>query len=91
MPVGEVTLISVIQSPMTSMPTNTRPRSRRAGPIAAQISRSRGVSDVLRALPPAWKLARASPSLGMRLTAPTGSPSIRMIRLSPRRISGRYC
>ena len=43
MPVGEVTLISVIQSPITSMPTRMKPRSRRAGPIRAQISRSRPV------------------------------------------------
>ena len=32
-PVGEVTLISVSQSPITSMPTRTRPRFRSSGPI----------------------------------------------------------
>ena len=41
MPVGEVTLISVRKPSITSMPTNSRPRSRRAGPRRAQISRSR--------------------------------------------------
>ena len=33
MPVGEVTLISVSQPSITSMPTNSRPRSRSAGPM----------------------------------------------------------
>ena len=42
MPVGEVTLISVRKPPITSMPTNSRPRSRSAGPMRSQISRSRG-------------------------------------------------
>ena len=49
-PVGEVTLISVSQSPITSMPTKIWPFSRSSGPIAAQISRSRvGQPDLLRA------------------------------------------
>ena len=49
MPVGEVTLISVSQSPITSMPTKIRPRSLSVGPIAAQMSRSRaGHLDRLR-------------------------------------------
>ena len=38
MPVGEVTLISVSQSPITSMPANSSPRSRSAGPSRWQIS-----------------------------------------------------
>jgi hypothetical protein len=37
MPVGEVTLISVIKSPITSMPTNSSPRARSAGASRAQI------------------------------------------------------
>ncbi len=41
MPVGEVTLISVSKPSITSMPTNSSPRSRNAGPMRAQISRSR--------------------------------------------------
>jgi hypothetical protein len=47
MPVGEVTLISVSHlPPMTSMPTNSRPRRLSSGPSAAQISRSVSVSSV---------------------------------------------
>ena len=42
MPVGEVTLISVRLPSITSMPTNSNPRWRSAGPSASQISRSRG-------------------------------------------------
>ena len=45
-PVGEVTLISVSQPSMTSMPTKRRPRSSSAGFSRAQISFSRGVSSV---------------------------------------------
>ena len=43
---GEVTLISVKLPSITSMPTNSRPRSRSAGPTVAQISRSRAESSV---------------------------------------------
>src|SRR3989344_5877162 len=46
MQVGLVTLISVRCSPITSRPTNSRPFSRRVGPTAAAISRSRSVSGL---------------------------------------------
>ena len=46
MPVGEVTLISVSQPSITSMPTKTRPRRFNSGPMRAQIARSRAVSSV---------------------------------------------
>ncbi|CAK0747943.1 hypothetical protein WCLP8_1850014 [uncultured Gammaproteobacteria bacterium] len=36
MPVGEVTLISVSQPPITSIPVNSKPLSRKIGPIAAR-------------------------------------------------------
>src|SRR5271155_400470 len=88
MPVGEVTLISVSQLPITSIPTKTSPCARNVGPIAAQISRSRAVSSVLTGRAPTWRLARASPSGGTRSTAPIASPSTRMMRLSPCRTSG---
>src|SRR5205085_9272606 len=52
MPVGEVTLISVSQPTITSIPTKTSPWARKVGPIAAQISRSRAVSPVLTARAP---------------------------------------
>ena len=39
--------------------------------------------------PPTCMLERASPSAGTRLMAPASSPSIRMMRLSPLRTSGR--
>src|SRR6516225_975625 len=88
MPVGEVTLISVSQSPITSMPTKTSPWARRVGPIAAQISRSRARSAVRSGRAPTCRLARASPSGGTRMTAPMASPSTRMMRLSPWRTAG---
>src|SRR5262245_5891910 len=89
MPVGEVTLISVISPPMTSMPTNSRPRRFNSGPIASQISCSRAVSSVCSAVPPAARLERNSPSFGLRLMAPATSPSTRTMRLSPSATAGR--
>ena len=88
MPVGEVTLISVSQSPITSMPTKIMPCSRSVGPIAAQISRSRADSAHFSGRPPTCMLERASPAAGTRFTTPTGSPSTRMMRLSPCRTAG---
>src|SRR5262249_52583100 len=55
MPVGLVTLISVSQSPITSMPANTIPCARRSGPMRAQISRSRAESATRAGVPPTWK------------------------------------
>ena len=43
MPVGLVTLSSVMKSPMTSIPVNSSPLSRSTGPICSQIHRSRSV------------------------------------------------
>ena len=83
MPVGEVTLISVRKPSITSMPTNNRPRSRSAGPMAAQISRSRAVSSVSFGVPPRTMLERRSSGAGTRLTAPANAPSTKIIRLSP--------
>jgi hypothetical protein len=92
MPVGEVTLISVSQSPITSMPTKISPRSRSAGPMAAQISRSRSDSAIFSGRPPTCMFERVSPSPGTRLIAPTGSPSTRITRLSPFSTAGRnFC
>ena len=59
-PVGLVTFTPVSQSPITSMPANTIPCSTRAGPIRAQMARSRAVIGVLAAVPPTWKFARDS-------------------------------
>ncbi len=89
MPVGEVTLISVRKPSITSMPTNSKPRSRSAGPIAAQISRSRAVRSVSFGVPPRTMLERRSSGAGTRLTAPANSPSTRMMRLSPCRHRGK--
>ena len=44
-PVGEVTLISVKNSPITSIPTNNNPLFFRVGPILSQINWSRFVSS----------------------------------------------
>ena len=65
-PVGLVTLISVRQSPITSSPARKMPRSRAQGAIASAISRSRSESGCARAVPPAARLPRVSPALGMR-------------------------
>ena len=88
-PVGLVTLISVSQSPITSMPTKIRPRRFSSGPMAAQISRSRAVRSTGSATPPTRRFDRTAPFIGTRLIAPTGSPSIRMMRLSPASTAGR--
>ncbi len=84
MPVGEVTLISVSQSPITSMPTKISPCSRKVGPMrGADLPVARGQ----RRTSPAgrrhacWTAPRLS--AGTRLIAPIGSPSTRMMRLSP--------
>src|SRR6056297_449743 len=90
-PVGEVTLISVSQSPITSMPTKIWPFSRRTGAIRAQISRSRSLRPIFSGRPPTCMFDRVSPAAGTRVIAPTGSPSTRMIRLSPFETSGRNC
>src|SRR4029078_10114916 len=82
-PVGEVTLISVRKPSITSMPTKSSPRSRRAGPIRLQISTSRFVSSVAAGTPPRTMLERRSSTAGIRFTAPAYSPSTSMIRLSP--------
>ena len=66
MQVGLVTLISVRWSPITSSPTKIRPFSRRVGPTAAAISRSRSVSGRASPRPPAARLPRVSPAAGMR-------------------------
>ena len=71
------------KSPITSMPTNSSPRSRSAGPSRLQISRSRLVSSVAAGEPPRTMLERRSSAAGTRLTAPAYSPSTRMMRLSP--------
>src|SRR5262249_61623105 len=42
MPVGDVTLISVSQLSITSMPVNRRPRSRSAGPRRGAVCRPPG-------------------------------------------------
>ena len=92
MPVGEVTLISVRKSPITSMPTNSSPRSRKAGPRRSQMSRSRSVRSVAFGAPPRTMLERRSSAAGTRLTAPANSPSTRMMRLSPSFTAGRkFC
>src|SRR6201991_3838907 len=83
MPVGDVTLISVRLSSITSMPTNKSPRFFNSGASVAQISRSRGVNSAAWAAPPRTMLERRSSACGTRLTAPANSPSTRMIRLSP--------
>src|SRR6185437_12822604 len=70
MPVGDVTLISVMKSPITSMPTNMSPRSRSAGPSRSHISASRLVSSVALGEPPRTMLERKSSAAGTRLTAP---------------------
>ena len=88
-PVGEVTLISVSQPSITSMPTKTRPRRFNSGPMRAQIARSRAVSSVSAAAPPRTMLERMSSPAGTRLTAPSASPSTRMMRLSPSETCGR--
>ena len=90
-PVGEVTLISVRKPSITSMPTKISPRSRSAGPIVWQISRSRGVRSVSFGVPPRTMLERRSSGAGTRLTAPANSPSTRMMRLSPCFTAGRNC
>ena len=71
------------------IPTKIRSRAFSTGPSASQISRSRSVSFTGSARPPTCRLARASPAAGMRLIAPMGSPSTRIIRLSPARMAGR--
>ena len=92
MPVGEVTLISVRKPSITSMPTKISPRSRSAGPMRAQISRSRAVRSVSFGVPPRTMLERRSSGAGTRLTAPPNSPSTRMMRLSPSFTAGRnFC
>ena len=57
--------------------------------LEMHFARSRSVRTVLVALPPTCRLARASPAAGTRSTPPAGSPSTRMMRLSPLRTSGR--
>ena len=88
-PVGEVTLISVSQFPITSMPTKIMPSRASSGPMISQISMSRLVRPAFIAWPPTCMLERASPCAGTRSMAPTALPSIRMMRLSPLRTSGR--
>src|SRR5215212_4103139 len=88
-PVGQVTLISVRLPSITSMPTNSSPRSRSAGPRVAQISRSRSERSVACAAPPRTMLERRSSGAGTRLTAPAYLPSTRMMRLSPCFTAGR--
>jgi hypothetical protein len=48
-----------------------------------------GDSCVVSAAPPRTMLARMSPGCGTRLTAPSATPSTRMMRLSPSETSGR--
>src|SRR3546814_6344101 len=57
--VGLVTLISVKCSPITSRPTNSRPRRFSSGPTDAAISRSRAVSGRASPRPPADRLPRS--------------------------------
>src|SRR6201992_643443 len=89
MPVGEVTLISVRLPSITSMPTNSSPRSRSLGPSVVHISRSRLDNSVACAAPPRTMFERRASAAGTRLTAPANSPSTRMMRLSPCLTSGR--
>src|SRR5574343_421743 len=86
---GLVTLISVSWSPMTSRPTSSSPRLNSTGPRASAISRSRADSSWATPVPPAARLPRVSPALGMRARQKgTGWPAISRMRLSPRLISG---
>src|SRR5262249_16918915 len=87
--VGLVTLISVSQSPITSSPTRSSPCAASFGPSAPAISRSRFDSGFATPVPPAARLPRVSPALGMRARqCGTGLPAISRMRLSPSRISG---
>src|SRR5688572_6090535 len=90
-PVGLVTLTSVIQSPMTSRPTSSKPLCESTGPSSAAISRCRAVTGWATPFAPAARLPRDSPGLGMRARqCGTILPSIRITRLSPSLISGMY-
>lgn len=92
MPVGLVTLSSVMKSPMTSIPENSSPFSRSTGPTWSQIHRSRSVSGLTSTGAPVDRLPRWSPAGGIRTRAiGIGRPSISMNRLSPElSISERY-
>src|SRR5712671_4819665 len=86
--VGLVTLTSVSQSPITSRPIRCRPRAARTGPSACAISRWRALTGCATPRPPAARLPRDSPGLGMRARhCGTILPSIRRTRRSPSRIS----
>ena len=84
-------MISVKWPPMMSSPTNNKPRSRRVGPTASAISRSRSDMGIVTPLPPAAKLPRVSPWDGIRArTCGIGLPCSTRTRRSPSTISGRY-
>ncbi len=90
MPVGEVRLISVSYSPITSIPTKIWPFSLSRG---RSRRRSRGHARSGRPFPgrpPTCMFERTSPAAGTRLIAPTASPSTRITRLSPLLTAGRY-
>ena len=87
---AKVTLISVKYLPITSIPTKISPRLCNSGPIVVQISKSRSVSLDFSARPPTCIFDLASPEAGIRFVAPLGSPSIRIMRLSPFRNSSYW-
>ena len=86
--VGEVTLISIKYFPIMSIPTKNSFLFLNSGPIASQINLSDLEINVFLAEPPTWILDRISSFLGTLAKAPTGSPSISIILLSPNFISG---
>src|SRR5204863_350592 len=87
--VGLVTFTSVIQSPMMSSPTSSRPRLASVAPRAWAISCCRADSGFATALAPAARLPRDSPAFGIRARqCGTGLPSMISTRWSPALISG---